>query len=207
MKKLLCFFMVALFAALLVVPCFAAETTVDRGDPVDWFGGTSIVVDSYSVSISSEIGPADSASYLSFASWLYQIGAIDSDSAIGSFKVFANGTQYSSRSLHSPDGVSVYSIGYLCSYIMEGSATVSSSSGYNSAVAIGSQLSIDAVTSEVPGGGGFVDSGFSDALSELSIIVFAILSNQYILIAIGLAVAVPLVAWGISKIKSLVKGY
>lgn len=41
MKKILCFFMFALFAALLVVPCFAAETTVDRGDPVDWFGSSS----------------------------------------------------------------------------------------------------------------------------------------------------------------------
>lgn len=57
------------------------------------------------------------------------------------------------------------------------------------------------------GSDGFVDSGFSTALEICGDVVHYVLNNTYLLVAIGLAVALPLVAWGISKVKTLIVGY
>lgn len=184
MKKILCFFMVALLAALLVVPCFAAETTVDRGDPVDWFGRSTTYY-SYSLGAWTDF-PSSSDAQVVVAP--VSISGVEVGDSIycsvvdGSYRVFVNGVN--------KGAVSAFTGTY---YFGNSSYTAGNGSRSGTPISVGSE--------------GFVDAGFSDALSELSTIVSAILSNQYILIAIGLAVAVPLVAWGISKIKSLVKGY
>lgn len=205
MKKFLCFFMVALLSALLVVPCFAAESTASPSDPVDWFGGETQVLVSYSVTVDSRIEQG-TTSYSIFCAWLRACGATSSDDSIGSFSGHNTSSgNYSNRPLWS-DGTVVKNVSGTWDWVQSGTYTSSSTDGYNLAITI-PEISVSPVYEIVPGGGGFVDTGVSDALTELSIIVSAILSNQYILIAIGLAVAVPLVAWGISKIKSLVKGY
>lgn len=192
MKKILCFFMVALLAALLVFPCFAAETSVDRGDPVDWFGGVA-----YSCSVSG---------YNNVKGFLQLNSASTVDTAFHVINGVAtySGTSYNFDSFF-------YTSGADLKYFLGDTQVYSSSTG-NPSVTF-TLASLDGVeaqnylTISEFGSEGFVDAGFSDALTELSTIVSAILSNQYILIAIGLAVAVPLVAWGISKLKSLVKGY
>lgn len=197
--------MVFMLAALLVVPCFAAETTAAPSDPVDWFGGETLVLVSYSVTVDSTIAQG-TTSYSTFCAWLRACGATSSGDSIGNFSGHSTSSgNFSNRPLWS-DGTVVKNVSNTWDSVQSGSFTSSSTDGYNLAITI-PEISVTPVYETVSGGGGFVDTGFSDALSELSIIVSAILSNQYILIAIGLAVAVPLVAWGISKIKSLLKGY
>lgn len=196
MKK--SFFIVAtvcFLIALLCVPCFAAESTAAPSDPVDWFGGG---VSSYTLSFSNL-----SSTDADLTAWLSAMGATSSDTAIGGFSYSTATNQYayvSSQSGSIVYGTPGYAFGPV-SYSVSLSYISSDTTGLTEAQAI-SGATVSTVGSE-----GFVDAGFSDALIELSTIVSAILSNQYILIAIGLAVAVPLVAWGISKIKSLVKGY
>lgn len=201
MKKLLCFSMVFILVVLLAVPCFAAETTVDRGDPVDWFGGGTYV-SSYTVTV-TDLSYSD----LSFQSWLTAIGAVDADHAVGSYTYRIGSNTYSGQLVYVSGGNLIFGSsgdGWgTISSSFSGSSTIFSDVGLSEAQSISGVT----VTTTESGSNGFVDGGVSDALSELSIIVSAILSNQYVLIAIGLAVAVPLVAWGISKIKSLVKGY
>lgn len=196
---------------LLCVPCFAAETTVDRGDPVDWFGSVGVVEYTVSYTYYSGLDLSSGDPDHTWASWLFAAGAVSESSAIGSFSVRSSGSGSfaSGYALYSSDGVSVSAVNsgtsIVVSVLSTGSATVSSDSGYSFTSSLaGNNVSVTYVEGGVDG---FVDSGVSDALTELSLIVSAILSNQYIMIAIGLAVAVPLVAWGISKIKSLVKGY
>lgn len=200
MKKILCFFIIGLLVVLLVVPCFAVETTVAPSDPVDWFGGTTEVVGYYSYTCPS-YNELDTdklpgvnvtvAAPFSFGSVSFAVGDTMRFAMVSSRgHIFKNDVDCGTTA----NAVPSYPFTF---YIEESSYTAwrsdSSFEGTPVMVTVGAD--------------GFVDSGFSDALSELSIIVSAILSNQYILIAIGLAVAVPLVAWGISKIKSLVKGY
>lgn len=193
MKKILCFFMVALLAALLVVPCFAAETTIDRGDPVDWFGSPSPSYYTRSCPDGSEL-PSSVTPLIAVVDFSIGSTTVHSGDTYaffltsGNYRLILNGSQTS------------YSASFPCVINFPTSVTsYSSVAGYTRDQSYFTL--VDGSSS------GFVDAGFSDALTELSSIVSAILSNQYILIAIGLAVAVPLVAWGISKIKSLVKGY
>lgn len=195
MKKILCFFMVALLAALLVVPCFAAETTVDRGDPVDWFGGG---VTGYSCTTTS---------FTDLMSFLNSNGFTTSSPLALSVGSTARRTDLT-------DTYAVTSVGKFSTneiiFRRDGGTLSVGPSDFETATLVVSSLdglTVGNLVFTPIGSDGFVDSGFSDALTELSTIVSAILSNQYILIAIGLAVAVPLVAWGISKLKSLVKGY
>lgn len=217
MKKILSFFMVFLLAALFVVPCFAAETTAAPLDPVDWFGGQG-AMDSYSVSYSGTLvvtEPSASPTRTNLCNWLVSVGATSVSTAIGSCTGlrYDYGTEVSGslwgivdngiyRVFIVYDGNSSAALGTMYSF----DADIPSTAGYDDYSSFLTSSGF-VLTPGYSSGGGFVDSGVSDALTELSLIVSAILSNQYILIAIGLAVAVPLVAWGISKLKSLVKGY
>lgn len=193
MKKIFCFFMVFMLVALLVVPCFAVETTVAPSDLVDWFGGG---VTGYSYTVTSRDGlPKDDPITIAVATSLPLNSGSSIEFPVGTkFKTSSSNRSYVSFMLPSSSSWAVASsfVAYPWTYVVDESSYTSVSG-----TEIGS----------VSGSEGFVDSGVSDAFTELSIIVSAILSNQFILIAIGLAVAVPLVAWGISKIKSLVKGY
>ena len=201
MKKYLVFF--AVFVAivcLIVLPCAAAETTAAPSEPVDWFGGG---VSGYSVTVSSTISDTST-----LADWLRSIGATSESNAVGSFSGRVGSDSFVNRPIWSySSGGSVMVISPNNNGSFTGSSFTSGSYTSSSLDGLDEAELVSGFTVSTIGSDGFVDSGVSDALSELGIIVQAILTNQYILIAIGLAVAVPLVGWGISKIKSLVKGY
>lgn len=195
MKKILCFSMVFMLAALLVVPCFAAETNAAPSDPVDWFG--------------SSTGPytCTTSDYAAVRTFLENNSVTTDESTwlpVSSCSLVKGGTSYdgyTSLGLYNSTNCGLKKTGSVNFFSADDIFTLT--------FTIDDLSGLDTTGLSFVGSGsdGFVDSGVSDALTELSIIVSAILSNQYILIAIGLAVAVPLVAWGISKIKSLVKGY
>lgn len=195
MKKFV--FIVAIVFALIVVlcaPCFAAETSVDRGDPVDWFGGES--------------GPytCTTSSFTDLKSFLISNGYNYSNrlTCTGSGFVADSGSlSFTAMYADSVTNQIVLITGPNSDWSIQSTSTFEVTFSVNDL----SGLDVGNLTFTGTSSGGFVDSGVSVALSQLSTIVSAILSNQYILIAIGLAVGVPLVAWGISKIKSLVKGY
>ena len=77
MKKILCFFMVALLAALLVVPCFAAETTAAPVEPVEWFGSQGVV--GYSINYSGNVAYNSTL----FKNWLIALNATHPSRAVG----------------------------------------------------------------------------------------------------------------------------
>lgn len=71
----------------------------------------------------------------------------------------------------------------------------------------GNTVSVNGSTYVYLANQGFVDTGFRTALDICGDVVHYILNNTLILVAIGLAVAVPLVGWGIGKVKTLIVGY
>lgn len=190
--------------ALLAIPAFATsapETTSAPNVFDTLLDGEVQELSSYTLTVSAEIGPADASAYRSFASWLYSIGATTSDSSVGNFKVFANGTQYSPRSLHSPDGESIYAIGYVVAYVMEGSASVSSPLGYGEALAIGSSVSLAPVYTAVPGDG-LVEAFAGEVFTVGGGLISFIMSHWIVLIP----VVAFLVILCIGAIRKIIKG-
>lgn len=193
-KVILCSCLVAALLCCLILPSFAA----------DWFSSQTMT--GYTLTIT------DSGAYYTntsaFESWLVAVGATSRDSAVGSFTMgTSNGVKtgpvYKSGSYVVCATTNDDNIANSNGYLRGGSATINSLDGYDLAQTI-EGATVEPVYSA---GQGFVTSGFSNGLSIAGTVVNFCTSNTYVLIAIGLAVAVPLVGWGISKLKSLIKGY
>lgn len=190
-KVILCSCLVAVLLCCLIVPSFAAN----------WFGGSTEVLDCYSFTASASSGTYAVIRVIPYSSSNACTAA--RDFTIGSYSIsagdvfygglvsggyqalFVNGTQVGT--LNSIDTVL---------YIEESSFT-----------SYGDVVNECTPVYTTVGADGFVTSGFSSGLGIAGTVLNFCASNTYVLIAIGLAVGVPLVGWGISKLKSLIKGY
>lgn len=189
-KVILCSCLVAALLCCLIVPSFAAN----------WFGGTTEVLDCYSYH-SSASEPYAIAGQLPYMSANASTAA--RDFTIGDYSIVTGNSFY----------VDIVSGGY-CSLFVNGTEkghlfTVDTTIYIEESSFTGYPTNVRECTPVyvTVGSDGFVSSGFSNGLSIAGTVLNFCASNTYVLIAIGLAVGVPLVGWGISKLKSLIKGY